>query len=188
MISLNSKHKLCRLLFLIVINIGLITPHETRSDSGANLFANSSQRYEDVIVERVIRADRILLATGEKIRLIGIRAPDLPQREKVERNEYGFIIEPPVTPETTLEEQALRFVKELLENKRVRLEFDKRRTDDNLETLAYVFLSDGTMANVEILRQGFAYLQIEPPNFKYEDLFRAAYREARQEKRGLQAD
>jgi len=37
----------------------------------------------------------------------------------------------------------------------------------------------------EILKQGFANLQIAAPNLKYSDLFRAAYREARTEKRGL---
>ncbi len=39
-----------------------------------------------------------------------------------------------------------------------------------------------------IRRQGFASLHIRPPNTKYSDQLSAAYREAREEKRGLQGD
>lgn len=153
-----------------------------------NLLAELQSSYTNVLIERVIQADRVVLSTGEKVRLIGIRAPEPPPKEKVERNEFGFVIEPPVTPETAIEEQAIRLARELMEKQRVRLEFDIQKKSESYETLAYVFLEDGRMVNTEILRQGLANLQLQAPNLKYEELFRAAYREARQEKRGLLAD
>jgi len=69
------------------------------------------------------------------------------------------------------------------------LEFDVERKSGDYKTLAYVFLAkDNIFVNAEILRQGYAYLQIIPPNTRYVELFKEAYREARLERRGLQAE
>ena len=84
-------------------------------------------------------------------------------------------------------DQAFNFIKELLEGKRVRLEFDEQKKDIDQKTLAYVFLiKTNLFVNKEILRQGFAYLHISPPNTKYENELKKAYKEAAQEQRGLQ--
>ncbi len=160
----------------------------TRAESARELFETFSTDYENILVEKVLDADTIVLATGETIKLIGIRAPELPPKEKVERNEFGFVIEPPITPETPLEERSLGLARELMENQNVRLEFDTQKKGDDLATLAYVYLPDGRMVNLELLRQGLVYMHLKAPNLKYEDQFRAAYREARQEKRGFLAD
>jgi endonuclease YncB( thermonuclease family) len=44
------------------------------------------------------------------------------------------------------------------------------------------------MANAELLRMGFVKLRIVPPNVKHEQQLRAAYQEAKKEKRGLQGE
>jgi endonuclease YncB( thermonuclease family) len=49
-------------------------------------------------------------------------------------------------------------------------------------------LDNELFVNAEILRQGFAFLQIRPPNTKYSKELREAYTEARLEKRGLQGE
>lgn len=151
-------------------------------------FSSSSHQYENVLVERVISADTIRLVSGEKIRLIGIRAPEAPRRKTAERDKFGFIIEED-NPLTSVDERAFDFVRSLLEEKFVRLEFDTRKKDSAFATLAYVFMvGDQTFVNAEILRQGFASLRIRPPNTKYADRLREAYQEARREKRGLQGE
>lgn len=67
---------------------------------------------------------------------------------------------------------------------RVRLEYDGPRTNRYDRTLAYVFLEDGTLANAEIIRQGYGFAYTEFP-FKYLDEFRRLEREARENGRGL---
>ena len=151
-------------------------------------YTTSPEQYKKIKVKSVVSADKIVIESGEKIRLIGIRAPKAPKRINVERDKYGFSVEPksPVIP---IEEQAFTFAKTLLEGKDVRIEFDKRKKNSDLETIAYVFLIKGNIfVNAEILRQGYANLQLRPPNTKYKELLRKAYKEARREKRGLQGE
>jgi micrococcal nuclease len=141
---------------------------------------------KNVMIKEVISADTVVLENDEQIKLLGITAPEPPVREKIERDQYGFVVKGAVDPRIPLDAQALDFARDLLKGQYVRLEFDHQRRDDQFHTVAYVFLKDGTLANAEILRQGFAHLRLRPPNMKYADELRKAYREARQEKRGLQ--
>jgi micrococcal nuclease len=139
-------------------------------------------------VERVISADTIQLQGGERIKLIGLRAPEIPHLENRERNEFGMVVQQ-ITPLKTIEEKAYAFVHSLLYGEYVRLELDVSTKDEHFRTLAYVFLKkDNTFVNGEIIRHGYAHLSIQPPNTKYVDLLRDAYREARSEKRGLQGE
>ena len=164
------------------------------SETNFDFYFKSAKDYQDVIVEEVRRADTIILKgkigeKGEVIRLIGIRAPDAPSKKKVtaERDQYGFVQKDPAGPFTPIEEEAFEFVTELLKGKHVRLEFDANKKGEYHYTLAYVYLiNDDTFVNIEILRHGYAHLQIRPPNTKYAEKFREAYKEARLEKRGLQ--
>lgn len=155
-------------------------------DTRGELFTRSQPKA--TVVEKVLSADKLRLNTGEVIRLIGIKAPPPPPRRVRERDENGFFIEK-ADPVTSIEEQAFQFAQNLLEGKTVILEYDLERTDVDSYTLAYVFLPpENILANAEILRAGYAVLHISLPNVKYADRLRAAYREARNEKRGLQGD
>ena len=51
--------------------------------------------------------------------------------------------------------------------------------------LAYVYLSSGKMLNEEIVKAGYANVMTVPPNVKHQEAFLRAYREARENKRGL---
>ena len=84
-----------------------------------------------------------------------------------------------------LEEQAVSYAQELLEGKKVKLEFDLESLDEQGRHQAYVFLPGGAMANAELLRQGFVDLKLRPPNVKYADQLRKAYQEAKREQRGF---
>lgn len=166
------------------------------SQSDFDLFLKNSGQYQDVIIDRILSVDTLVLkeALGEKgevIRLIGLQAPTTPKSKtkKIDRDEHGFTKKEPVSPMTPIEEKAFEFVQELLEGKHVRLEFDSDKKGEKYATLAYVFLNEnGTFVNTEILRHGFAHLRIRPPNTKYAKELREAYKEARREKRGLQGE
>jgi endonuclease YncB( thermonuclease family) len=141
--------------------------------------------YQNVKVSEVYSVDTLILENGVKIRLIGIKSLPKPSRKKVEVDEFGFVVEE-ISPESPIEDQAFEFVRSLLNGELVDVEFDQQRNDENFYDYGYVFLSkDKTFVNAEILRQGYAFLQLQQPNMKYADILRAAYQEARQELRGL---
>ncbi len=151
------------------------------------LFLSSDPVYQRILVKEVVSADTIVLENDEEVVLIGLKAPLPPEREKIERDQFGFVVEN-VTPLQTLEEKALNFTKGLLDGKYVRLEFDSQKRDKKI-LLAYVYLAESDLfINAEILRQGFASLSLSAPNLKYADQLRAAYQEARTEKRGLEGE
>jgi len=181
---------------IILACLILFCPGTASSETNLDFFFKNATQYQDVIVDGIRSADTILLRgdvgeKGEVLKLIGLRAPEVPKSKKtdLERDQYGFVKKKEVSPLTPIEEQAYDFVKELLEGQHVRIEFDSDKKAENYATYAYVFLlDDNTFVNTEILRQGFAHLQIRPPNTKYAKQLREAYKEARAEKRGLQGE
>ncbi|MBU4332980.1 MAG: thermonuclease family protein [Candidatus Omnitrophica bacterium] len=175
------------ILPIITLFISGISFGETAFD----MMFKTSNKYQDVVVKEVLSSDTFKLESGEKIKLIGLRALKAPERkkERPERDEHGFRIEEPESPLTPVEEKAFTFAVELLEGKHVRLELDNTKIDSNNNTLAYAFLlDDNVFVNKEILRNGFAHLQIRIPNTKYADQLREAYKEATIEKRGVQGE
>ena len=176
--------------YIVLFWACILFPKGVQADLFDGMSFKSSEQYQKVLVQRVISADTLELETGEKVRLIGIKAPEAPKRRQqdITRDKFGFTIEEK-NPLTPIEEQAFDFVRELLEDKFVRLEFDSQKAGDDYVTLAYVFrVEDSLFVNTEILKQGFAALRIRIPNTKYKEELRAAYRESRREKRGLQGD
>ncbi len=150
------------------------------------LFLSADPAYRRIVVAKVLSAERIQLENGDRIRLIGIKAPfERPRREKLLVDKYGFEIEPE-EPTTDFSQKAYEYVRNLLEGQTVRVEFDRKKNDENFDLYGYVFLLEGNLfVNAEILRMGYADLHISPPNTKHAELLRDAYREARREKRGL---
>jgi micrococcal nuclease len=188
--QLINKH------LILLACVFVLYPFTAYGESGLDFIFKDPSRDQDVMVDEIRSADTIILRerTGEKrevIKLIGLRAPEAPKNRKVDldRDQYGFVKKEKASPLTPIEEQAFDFAKELLEGQRVRLEFDSEKKGEDYSTLAYVFLLDNELfVNAEILRQGFAFLQIRPPNTKYSKELREAYTEARLEKRGLQGE
>lgn len=150
-----------------------------------NPLLETSVKYGQIKVVRVLAVDTLILENDEKISLIGLDGPRPPKTDDVKRDKYGFII-PDANPTIPLETEAFRCVRDLVEGKIVRLEFDTQRRDGEGVRTAYVFLPDGRMLNEEILRQGYAQLKLRMPNMRYAARFRNAYQEARREMRGLQ--
>ena len=177
---------LTRIFLFVAVAVSLVSAAFAESD--LDFFLGNSKHYQDVIVEKVLSADTVVLETGEMIKLIGVHAPDAARvREKIHRDEHGFVVreETPRT-EVPLEQTAFEFAYELLDHQHVRLEFDVEKKDEEFKTLAYVFLVDGgVFVNEEILRQGYAQLRLGPPNMKYAPRLREAYQEARREQRGF---
>ncbi len=125
---------------------------------------------EDFRVEYVYDGDTVKLADGLRVRLLNLNAPEVETRAR--RGEPGG-------------EQAKEALKALVQNQRVRLEFDVERQDKYGRTLAYLFTADGIHVNVELVRRGLAWANLHPPNLKYAEAILAAQREAERLKRGI---
>lgn len=130
---------------------------------------------EFINIVRVIDGDTFVIfnmyGSEEKIRLIGVNAPESRNSGKKKKEEFGA--------------ESKKYLTDLLKNRRVRLEFDVQRVDKYGRTLAYVYLENGTFLNEYLVKNGYAQVATYPPNVKYKDLFIEAQRYARNNKTGL---
>ncbi|MND98776.1 Thermonuclease precursor [compost metagenome] len=130
----------------------------------------------EVYVTKVIDGDTFWVDNGNerfKVRFIGIDAPET-------RNSRGKLKGP-------YAKEAKEYVKKLTENKWVKLELDVQKKDRYQRVLAYIYLTDGTFLNAELVKGGFALVDTYPPNVKHTDLFVRLQHEARNSSRGLWA-
>lgn len=136
------------------------------------------------VVERVIDGDTFV-CSGEKVRLIGVDTPESRKnRRAYKQRELGDI-----KTVVRLGKEAKKFTKSLIPpGTQVRLEFDVQKRDRYGRLLAYVWLPDGRMLNEVLLEEGYAMLMTIPPNTKYVERLRKAYRYAVENGRGLWAD
>ncbi|MFH0739018.1 MAG: thermonuclease family protein [Candidatus Omnitrophota bacterium] len=142
-----------------------------------------SYNYTDILVKRAVDGDTLQLESGERVRLIGIDTPEMHESEKLQRDAART-----KQDQTTIQKLGRRsyeFTKNLVEGKRVSLEFDVEKYDRYKRLLAYVYLKDGTFVNARIVEEGYASLMTYPPNVKYADLFLRLYQQARENRRGL---
>lgn len=133
-----------------------------------SLSSTSSLSYH--LVKRVYDGDTILIETGEKVRYLGIDAPET--GGKGEKSEFMAIA-------------SRDFNSRLVGNTRVKLEFDKEKRDRHGRILAYVYLENGDMVNALLVKRGFARVMIKRPNIKYFSLLLNDQREAMAKKNGI---
>lgn len=120
-------------------------------------------------VVRVIDGDTIEIEGGEKVRYIGIDAPETVEpQKKVEC--FG--------------QEATTKNKELVEGKTVRLEKDTTDRDKYNRLLRYVYV-DENLINAELVKLGFARAWAYPPDMQYQDQISEAEREAKKIQSGL---
>jgi micrococcal nuclease len=118
----------------------------------------------DIQVARVVDPETIELQDGERIKLIGVKAP-----KAAPGGPFQYVQE----------------LQQLIEGKRVDIELDLQRTDSQGRTLAYVYLKDGTFVNAELLNQGYAEPETEPLNRRYKEYFDRLYDDAKRNNRGV---
>lgn len=123
---------------------------------------------QDVIctLERVIDGDTVVCRGGERVRLIGIDTPEMNDAPlgKLARDFLVSLAAP---------------------GTRLRVERDVELRDRYGRLLAYLYLPDGHMLNLELVRAGYAVPYTLPPNVRYVDEILAASRAARAEGAGL---
>ncbi len=106
----------------------------------------------------------------EKVRLIGIDAPEIGQKP------WG--------------EKAKKYLEALLNSSgwKVKPEFDVDKRDKYGRILAYLWTTNGEMVNLLMVKTGYAMLFTFPPNVKYVTELKSAQREARDRGLGIWAE
>ncbi|MEM4915527.1 MAG: thermonuclease family protein, partial [Nanopusillaceae archaeon] len=118
--------------------------------------------YEIRYVAYVIDGDTFVDKNGERVRLIGINAPEIGER---------------------CYEEAKARLKELIEKKYVKLVYDVKRKDRYNRTLAYVFVNDLNV-NLIMIKEGYAVVYPDRLNTRFLNEFYSAEKYARENKIG----
>ena len=121
---------------------------------------------ETATVTRVIDGDTIIIDTGQRVRYIGIDAPELHPSPEAS----GF--------------EAWQANRQLVEGKQVYLERDISETDKYGRLLRYVYV-DSILVNAELVRRGLAEARAYPPDTKYQDSLEKLEAAAREAGRGM---
>jgi len=130
----------------------------------------SGDRLETGQVKRVIDGDTFELASGEKVRLIGVNTPEIHGQTE----HYG--------------KEAAAFAERELTGRSVYLFRDVSDRDRYGRLLRYVFVEgDEVMFNERLLREGYAQVMTVSPDVLFADAFVALQREARARQAGLWA-
>jgi micrococcal nuclease len=137
----------------------------------AALAAASMAAQGPPIVERVVDGELIVVSGLGIVRLLGV---DVPQTVDARQ---------PAAPQA---DPAAAFLRDLLTNAPVRIEYDATREDSAKRPLAYVYVGDGLLVNAELVRRGLGRVNAALP-FRRLDQFRGFEREAQEAGRGLWA-
>ena len=149
--------RLTLILIIVLLAFGLASP---AADAGS----------PRVKVRWVDDGDTIVLSGGERVRYLGINAPEVAHKDK---------------PGEPFGKEARAFNKKLVQGRHIYLEVGEQQRDHYGRLLAFVFLEDGTFVNGELVRRGYAHLLRKQPKLRYWELLLSLQRRALQEKRGI---
>ncbi len=137
----------------------------------SNSTSATKDNWQKAKVSRVIDGDTIELESGQKVRYIGIDTPET--------------VDPRRDPQCFGKEASLRN-QELIENKEIYLEKDVSETDRYGRLLRYIYLEENDISiNEQLIKEGYAVASSYPPDVKYQEKFKTAEQEARENQRGL---
>jgi endonuclease YncB( thermonuclease family) len=137
--------------------------------SGAQTY-QEAQHKSLFSIKSIFDGDTVQLKDGRKIRLVGINTPEVAHRNN---------------PAQEGGEAAKKWLTKLLIGKKVRLEFAEQKQDKYKRYLAHLFTEEGLHINLELVRLGFASVNIFPPNIAYVDELVGASDTAEKKKLGI---
>ena len=158
-------NKILIIILTALLGAGGLGGYKLIKDNKADLFENSPHP-----VVRVIDGDTIEIENKKKIRLLGIDAPE---------------------KETCYYEESKAYLKELLQDKQIKIEKDLTGEDRYDRLLRYVILpseepeEDDILINRLLVEEGYAMTMAIAPDNRYRDLLSSAQERAKKEGRGL---
>ncbi len=125
-------------------------------------------------VVRIIDGDTVEIKYKGKltsVQLFGVNAPETTVHPSKPPEPYG--------------QEAHNYLQELLSDDSIFLRLDEHMWDQYERILGYVYrASDGVFVNLEMIREGYAKVDIRYP-FKYEELFTDYESRAKNDRKGL---
>jgi micrococcal nuclease len=123
------------------------------------------------IVARVLSGDLLVLASGERVRLLGADAPVMPEKNRPGQEPWAS--------------EARRFTEGLTLGKEITIKTFGPATDEYGRRIGLVYVGS-TCVDYELIKQGFAVIQTNRYlDSQNKQLFHEAQREARTENRGI---
>jgi len=179
---MRLKNILC--ILLILLSGGLTAQSSATgapADAGAGAKGNQANNSRNdsseewFAVTRVVDGDTFWVDDGSekglKVRLIGIDAPEPRNTGTRPKGYFGT--------------ESTNYLRQLLKDKKVRMEYDVSRYDRYGRTLAYAWLEDGTFVNAELVKNGYATVMTVPPNVRHQETFTLLAAKARRQNKGL---
>ncbi len=160
----RNRRKLLYLLFLVLI-------------FGAYYFFEKTEKapdYAEYRVLEVIDGDTVVIddAKNSRVRYLGIDTPEIGIQD---------------SPADPMSKEATDFNSQLVQGKKVRLEFDEQKYDVYGRILAYVYVDD-VFVNEELLKEGSATVLIIEPNGMHSEILYRALDLAKKNKKGIWGD
>ena len=162
-----SVKKLTIITFIFIVYSGCLN-----AQNASNTSKNKIIYYE---IEKIVDGDTFWIkhndGSHEKIRFIGIDAPETKNVGKKKKHEFG--------------NASTQFLSKTTKGRKVTLSYDVQKKDRFGRTLAYVYLDNGIFLNDYLVKNGYAWSATFPPNVNYQEQFLRSERYARQHKLGL---
>lgn len=148
---------------------------ETYSIGGSNGETNNEQKketnYGTFKVKRVVDGDTFIISNNKKIRMLEIDTPESVNPDKSKNTPFGKV--------------ASKYTKKRLKGQKVTLKYDEEKQDKYGRELCYVYLTDGTFYNKELVEKGYAKALIIEPNTLHEEEILKAEEKAKKAKVGV---
>lgn len=163
----------CSEIYRIVDESGRVTYTDKAADNPENVTQTTLpiDAYRQLYsVKHVYDGDTIILENNQRVRLLGINTPEIASRHRDE--EPGGIA-------------AKTWLQNSIKDQKIYLEYDQEKQDKYQRLLAHVFLADGTHLNLELIKQGLAFMSIIPPNIRHVEAFSRAQKQAEAQKLGI---
>lgn len=163
--ELTFKQSQWLIELIISLIISLFTPTVAALPTPQSSVDSAPVVSNTLLIVDVIDGDTIRASDGSKIRLIGIDAPEVAQKE-------------------CYADQSTQILKELIWQKEVTLVVDKSETDRYGRLLRYVYLGQ-QFINAELLEEGAAVAKFYPPDTHLQEPLLTAQQIAKDNKKGL---
>lgn len=110
----------------------------------------NEKKNEKITVQEVLSPDKILLSTGQLVKLLGVK------------------------PNPKKKNEAINFIRKLSQGHNISLRFDEIMYDSDNYLLAYLYLKNKTFVNAHLIKSKLVFVDMEK-KFRYKDKFEKLY-------------
>lgn len=146
-----------------------VTPEQLAEVKHRYLAMTSDDRPDTMSgkVQRIISGDTFELTNGQKVTYIGI---EFPQELKGDNE---------------LHKEVMQYQHKIMQGQDVKIVFDEQRFDEKGRMLGFVFVGTDLFVNAELVMNGYARVNTQPPNTEYRKLFVRLENFAKQARLGM---